>query len=154
MPRALMKVTLGNVKNIFGARFWFIVLVVALVASGLWFYFNPIEKDMAKVEPEFFYKAPDLISTLTGDQSAQKNIKAEKVVEITGAVKEVNDRNDRITIILRAGLEDHPAVICDMLKGERESVRKLQMGDTVKVKGIYKGFLKDAIFLNCVIVDE
>ena len=35
---------------------------------------------------------------------------------------------------------------------QAEMVRKLKEGDKIKLKGVFKGFLMDAIMLNCVLL--
>jgi hypothetical protein len=45
-------------------------------------------------------------------------------------------------------------VLCQMQEDQNQDLVLLEEGDHVRVKGILKGFLKDAIMLNCIIIKE
>lgn len=72
----------------------------------------------------------------------------EHVISIEGIIEDINDLNHRNTVILK-GKDSKRFVICDMQKSE--NVTLLNVGDTVTIKGILKGTLKDVILLNCII---
>lgn len=72
----------------------------------------------------------------------------EHVILIEGIVEDINDLNHRNTVILK-GKDTKRFVICDMQKSENLAL--LNVGDTVTIKGILKGTLKDVILLNCII---
>ncbi len=78
-------------------------------------------------------------------------LKVNEVVEIEGAIKEINFKNDRITVYLGATSDYNASVICDMQKNQKEKITKLNINDKVKLKGVFKGYLANAIFLNCII---
>ncbi|MEX0314875.1 MAG: hypothetical protein AB3N18_11900 [Allomuricauda sp.] len=120
----------------------------------VWFTLPLNSENVHNREPELFINAHNLISKLEGNASESVGLISEKIVEITGKIKEVNERNNRITIILGTGEKEHPSIICDMAEDQRDYVKSLSANDTIVVKGIYKGFLKDAIFLNCIVIHE
>lgn len=72
----------------------------------------------------------------------------EQVILIEGIVEDINGLNQRNTVILK-GEDTKRFVICDMQKSENLAL--LNVGDTVTIKGILKGTLKDVILLNCII---
>ena len=80
------------------------------------------------------------------------SLQPEQLVEIEGCIKEINTRNSRHTILLKGKKDASPYVICDMQTGQEKELKLLKENDTIKVKGIFKGFLKDAIFLHCIII--
>ena len=79
------------------------------------------------------------------------SLQPEQLVEIEGRIKEINTRNSRHTILLKGKKDAPPYIICDMLTGQEKEIKLLKENDTIKVKGVFKGFLKDAVFLNCMI---
>jgi len=78
-------------------------------------------------------------------------LKANEVLEIEGHIKEINYKNDRTTIFLGIENDNNAYVICDMQNNQKEEITKLNIEDKVKLKGVYKGYLANAIFLNCII---
>lgn len=78
-------------------------------------------------------------------------LEPERWVEIEGRIKAVNTLNRRNTILLKGKEDASPYAICDMQTGQENVLELLKENDTIKVKGIFKGYLKDAVFLNCMI---
>ncbi|WP_136468803.1 OB-fold protein [Flagellimonas onchidii] len=134
-----------------------VILTSILLVMGLcliWFTLPLNSENVYNKDPELYINAHNLITKLELNASESIGLVSEKVVEITGAIKEVNNRNNRITIILGTGDREHPSIICDMADDQRDYIKHLSANDTIVVKGIYKGFLKDAIFLNCIVIHE
>lgn len=77
------------------------------------------------------------------------NLEPERWVEIEGRIKEINTLNHRNTILLKGKEDASPYAICDMQIGQEKELGLLKENDTIKIKGIFKGYLKDAVFLNC-----
>lgn len=75
----------------------------------------------------------------------------DQVIAIEGVIKDINYVNQRHTILLRGNQEDLALVICDMQTDQAAKTGFLKQGDTVVLKGVFKGFLQDAVFLNCVL---
>lgn len=102
-----------------------------------------------EAEPELFLNAETLIAHFK--RESEYALGAEKIVEIEGTIKEINSLNNRITVLLEGGANASASVICDMQADQTKNLKKFKPKDTIRLKGIFKGFLKDAIFLNCVI---
>ncbi len=75
----------------------------------------------------------------------------ESVVLVKGEIKDINYLNERSTIILKGRSNDR-LVICDMQDNQKQTLKKLSIGDAIDVKGILKGSLNDIILLNCIIL--
>jgi len=78
----------------------------------------------------------------------------ETVVKIEGTIEDINFLNDRSTIILSDKKYEGFSAICDMQKAQSLKFKDLKLGDTITIKGILKGALKDIILLNCIIVNN
>ncbi len=74
-----------------------------------------------------------------------------KIIEVHGIVKAITTTNQRNTIVLK-GWQSDTNVICDL---ETQQINKpILIGTNLKIKGICKGFLKDVILLNCMILNN
>ena len=132
---------------------WTAAVLLILGVYLVWSTLITNTVDIAKRKPELYISAKDLVDLLE-NENITNILPAEKVVEITGAVKEINKRNNRLTVILHVEGKEHPSIICDMMEGQEEFIKKFAPNDTLVVKGVFKGILKDAIFLNCVVSHE
>jgi len=104
--------------------------------------------EISQKQPVYKLNAETIISLV--NSKSEVNIKPNAIIEIEGQVKEINNINNRITILLGSH-SNATSVICDMLPNQKDEILKLNLMDTIKLKGVYKGYLADAIFLNCVI---
>lgn len=123
---------------------------------GLYIYFgvyNNRVDDIKNVSPEVKIDSGQLVSSFILNEENANSVYRNKVVEIDGTVKEINFYNNRNTVLLY-GHTKYTSVLCDMQSDQIENVKKLTKGQKVKLKGICKGFLKDAILLNCVLINN
>ena len=144
-------------KNKNKYRIFRIALIISLTSLTI-FFFNKVylgafgSIDISSEIPVHKLDAKTVIDLIQeGDENVMK---AEQVVQIEGVINEINYLNNRVTILLGSGKKDSAQVICDMQKNQTAKISKLKLKDTIKLKGIYKGSLADAIFLNCVISQE
>ncbi len=126
-----------------------VIGVAALLYLAVTYLNNPDFVDITRVEPNYRLEAQTIIDL--GKNQNDNYLKTESIVEIKGVIKEINDLNNRITILLGTDKNELSCIICDMQSDQKEKITKLKPNDTIKIKGVYKGFLQDAIFLNCVI---
>lgn len=126
-----------------------VIGVAALLYLAVTYLNNPDFVDITRVEPNYRLEAQTIIDL--GKNQNDNYLKTESIVEIKGVIKEINDLNNRITILLGTDKNELSCIICDMQRDQKEKITKLKPNDTIKIKGVYKGFLQDAIFLNCVI---
>lgn len=134
--------------------FKIVLFLISLVAGYflLQFLLKPDLLDIAEVKPEVYLDANTLISNFKDGN--QTFLKTESIVEIEGSIKEINTINNRFTILLKGGESDSSSIICDMQANQSKYLTTLKLKDTIRLKGVFKGFLKDAVFLNCVISDR
>ncbi len=78
----------------------------------------------------------------------------EKLVEVEGVVEKVSFLNNRHTILLKGDTFTQNFILCDMAADEDNPTQKVVKGDTLKLRGVCKGFLLDVILLNCTRIDE
>ncbi len=126
-------------------------MLAALVGSLLLLggLYGSEDVNMLEAEPEFHLNAETLISHFKRENDTY--LEPEKIVEIEGTIKEINSINNRMTILLEGGADESACVICDMQTDQTQGIKNFRPKDTIRLKGVFKGFLKDAIFLNCII---
>ena len=96
--------------------------------------------------------ANDLIANFRDNEKSTNKKFAGKIVKIKGKVKEVSFLNNTNTIILLG--DENSGIICDFSQNQTKEIKALTKNQTVIIKGIYKGFLKDVILLNCLLIND
>ncbi len=109
---------------------------------------DPLNGDLTAVPATKVYTVEQLIS----ESSASKTIDGEPVIAVKGTVHEINNVNDRYTILLKGNAVGETYVICDMNTNQINTTKAVKSGDSILVKGLLKGILKDVIMLNCVVI--
>ncbi len=130
-------------------------LFCLLLVAGLYFYFgfyNHAYVDIDNVATEIKMSSGELTSKYILNEESANSIYRGKVIELEGIVKEISFLNNRNTVLLH-GDDKYSSVICDMQADQTEEVKKLVPGQKIQIKGICKGFLKDAILLNCMLIN-
>ena len=122
-----------------------IVFILSILLLGCQ---GHISEDLSSVEPKMLYSADNLISTL----QSEKKHNRESVIAVSGTVYEINTINKRITILLKGNEAQETFVICDMNSNQNSSIKTIKKGDSILIKGLLKGILKDVIMLNCIIL--
>ncbi|MFY0603417.1 MAG: hypothetical protein JXQ93_05675 [Flavobacteriaceae bacterium] len=108
--------------------------------------------DINTVSTELSITSDKLVRTYVKNEERANEMFSGKIVEIKGIVKEVSFLNNRNTVILY-GEDDAYGVICDFGTNQIKEIQKLSKNDHIKIKGICKGFLKDVIVLNCLLMN-
>lgn len=109
-------------------------------------------KDTSLVETEVAMDAQSFVDLVQGDDAVISRTLLEKAIEIKGTIKKVVYRDGVASVIITAS--DKNCIACQMQKNQKEMVSKMKIGDTIIVKGIYKGVLLDAILLQCLVLNE
>ncbi len=129
------------------ARFSY-VLIFMLISQCFLGCNDPLNGDLTSVKPSSVYTVAQLIS----ESRSAKTTDGEHVIAVKGTVHEVNTVNGRHTILLKGDTADETFVICDMNTNQSTTTQAVKSGDSILVKGLLKGILKDVIMLNCVVV--
>lgn len=132
------------------------IIVLAILCYSSYIFFNLLGSDTINVRETNSYaekKSNTLIADFTTNEEEANKIYAGKVLEVTGKVKEVSFLNNRNTLILQ-GEDKDTGIICDMNSDQLKSVLKISKGQRVTIKGVCKGFLKDVVMLNCILIDQ
>jgi len=134
----------------------YLVATLTVVLMGVllkWYINRPDRFTYANDQPLVEITVDD-ISDYFMPNTAIATLKPEQLVEIEGRIKEINILNSRQTVLLKGTLDQSPYIICDMQSGQEKELELLKENDTIRLKGVFKGFLKDAVFLNCIVTHE
>lgn len=116
------------------------------------FRFMETPRDTLHVKTQASLSSTELMSILSSRVDTTFNQYIDKVIAIESVITTINNKEGVYTILLRGDDKD-TFVICEMQKNQNTLIKELHTGDLVMVKGVFKGFLKDAILLNCVLTD-
>ncbi len=108
-----------------------------------------LNDDLTEVSSKKTYTIDNLAVQLKSITKSDRD----EVISVAGIVHEVNTINNRPTILLKGNVAAQMLVICDMNANQSKRIEKVKKGDSILIKGVFKGVLKDAIMLNCVIVN-
>ncbi|AXT49749.1 hypothetical protein D1818_02540 [Aquimarina sp. BL5] len=130
-------------------------LITLLLLGGLYIYlefYNYSHIDIDKVSTEIKTSSKHLTASFIQNEKDANSIYKGKIIAVEGIVKEVSFLNNRNTVILY-GDNKYSGVLCDMQSDQTVGIRKLKKGQKIMLKGVCKGFLKDAILLNCMLIN-
>ncbi|WP_298540159.1 hypothetical protein [uncultured Aquimarina sp.] len=131
-------------------------LITLLLLGGFYIYFEFYSyprMDINKVSTEIKTSSKNLTASFIKNEKNANSIYKGKIIEVEGVVKEVTFLNNRNTVILY-GDNKHSGVLCDMQSNQMMEIKKLAKGQKIMLKGVCKGFLKDAILLNCMLINQ
>lgn len=114
-------------------------------------YVNKKEKDTRLVETKASITTSELLSHIDNNNTDYLKKYIDKAIEVEGELKELTYKNNTYSLLLTCDNSDR-LVLCEMQKDEADKVENLKIGTSVKLKGIYKGSLLDAILLNCIFI--
>ncbi|WP_299436767.1 hypothetical protein [uncultured Aquimarina sp.] len=140
-----------NKKN----KITFLLFTLFLIGSlCVYFgYYNKPKINIINISTEINTSSEKLTVSFIKNEENANSIYKGKIIEVEGIVKEVTFLNNRNTVILY-GENKHSGVLCDMQSNQIMKVKNLKRGQKVMIKGICKGFLKDAILLNCMLINQ
>lgn len=132
--------------------FLYSLLSILLIAGFFFYQYNKETTiNIASKKHSFTYNASGLVNDFSKNEKLTNKKLAGEIIEIKGTIKKISFLNDRNTIILFGNKTS--GVICDFDNKHKLFIKKLKENQQITVKGICKGFLKDVILLNCVLID-
>lgn len=135
-----------------------IKVTIFLVAAGIavaviFLMLNREDVDIRKAKTEISVSTKDFINGFENSDHAAYKDYIEKAIEVNGVLHKITSKKDTYTLLLK-GQEIDTFVLCEMKKDQNSAIMLLNKGDNIKIKGILKGFLQDAIILNCIILED
>lgn len=123
------------------------VLIGAVVGYQLW---NKPHQDLAAAKTDVAVDATALYNEYNTDENAANAKYLDKVVAITGKVKEASkDADGSVKVSLDAGSE-MGVVACELSPFAKHTRTDFQSGEQVTFKGKCTGLNLDVVFVECV----
>ena len=120
---------------------------------GIYYILNYKGIDTREAKTEISITTNELFENFDTDKETSFDQYIEKALEIKGTLYQVTRKGNKYSLLLRGNQIDK-LVLCEMEEDQASIVESLKIGDEVRVKGILKGFLMDAILLNCIVLEE
>lgn len=125
-----------------GIFFLFILMICLCIVS-----FLP-KADLLNEKPDFYITSNELISDYLDNEPKADEKYLNKLVQISGEVKQINLTDQSSSILLVAnGMSN---VICQLNQNQKTNVK---VGDELTLKGICTGYLMDVVLVECIIVN-
>ncbi len=129
------------------------VAILFFMAAGYGFYlYNKKPADTRKESAAFTIPAHDMVTEYNKDETAADKKYLDKVVAVTGTVTEVKvDPSGQATVFLD-GNDPMTNITCSFYNDEAPTVKDLDKGATVTIKGNCTGKLMDIVLNKCSII--
>ncbi len=125
------------------------LLALALIGAGVGYYlWNKPHQNMATAKTDLAIDAATLFADYNADEAACNAKYLEKVIAVTGKVKEVTSDEGNIKVSLETGSDF--GVRCVLSTTSTHARTNFSPGETVTLKGTCNGLNFDVELSNCV----
>lgn len=123
-------------------------LLLAVVGGGVGYYmWNKPHQDIASATSDVTISANELLTAFqTGEEAANAKY-LDKIVEVSGEVREVGQTEGKTVVRLNAG-DSMDGVTCELDSNPKRT--DFKPGDQVTFKCTCSGFLMDVVLVRCV----
>ena len=141
-------------KGIQTKKRWLLLLTVAMavIMIGVFVVFNQTVKDTARVKTKGSFTSTEFLEKLATENGEKLEPYIEQAIEVEGIINEINILNGKKSIFI-TDKRIKGTILCELQKKQSTDVSALKVGEKIKIKGIYKGYLLDAILLNCIVLE-
>ncbi len=133
-------------------RLLLLVLAMAIITIGSFVIFNQPVKDTARVTTKGSFTSTEFLEKLATENGEKLAPYIEQAIEVEGIINEINIRNGKKSIFITDN-RIKGTILCELQKKQNTDISALKVGEKIKIKGIYKGYLLDAILLNCIVLE-
>lgn len=139
-----------NIKKLLVA-----ILVIVLVAAGFGFYsYNKKPADIRTTSANYQLTAAALLEEFNKDETVANQKYVDKVLSVQGRVSEVKlDADGQATVILDCG-DPMAAITCSFYENEAGSLKNINVGTEITIKGKCTGKLMDVVLNKCSIENK
>lgn len=135
-------------------KFKLIIIILLVLGTGAISYMIVFEKnefDITNKKTERKIEAIELFYKFENDENAANKLFLGKIIEITGIVSEIQNSQNNETLVIFKDDEEVFGVACTFKNAN--SIKMLEVGNKITVKGICQGFLTDVVVNNCVLIN-
>jgi lysyl-tRNA synthetase class II len=138
-------------------KYLWIFILAAIIFFGAIFYgireFTRTHKSLDNMKPLATLTAGELLNAFSQDESGTTALYADKVIQVTGKVSEIeiDEEDGSVDVYLEDELTEGN-IICEMAESSYDKAKALKIGDMVSVKGNCSGYMEDEILGSDVIL--
>ncbi|RMF02340.1 MAG: hypothetical protein D6772_03625 [Bacteroidetes bacterium] len=126
-------------------------LLLALIGGGVGFYmWNKPHQNMQNASVDVNITAPQLFEAFSQDETTANAQYLDKVIQVSGTVKEVSQSPEGITKVTLDTGDDMFGVICQLDELSAHKRTDFRIGEEVSFKGKCTGMLMDVVLVRCV----
>lgn len=126
-----------------------VLVLGAIGAITAYFMYNKPHKDMEAASADITLEATALFAAFQADEQAANAQYLDKVVQVSGKVKHVNQEDGKISVTLDSG-DEMSGVVCQLDDLSTPSRTDFKEGEQVTFKGMCTGVLLDVVLVRCV----
>jgi hypothetical protein len=128
-------------------------LLLCVIVVGVGFYlYNKPRTSAADRHTDDQVTAKELYRAFAADEPTANKLYANKVLEVSGNVLQVQQTGKDISVLLEGGSKDSGGVNCTIATGAPVTAPKV--GSTLHIKGMCTGFLMDVSLVDATIVNN
>lgn len=131
-------------------KFLPVFIIMALLAGAIaYMQWNKSHTDVAATKSDVTLSPDKLLEEFNNDENAANTMYLDKIIEVAGTVKSVNQVDVGGSISLDTG-DPMASVTCEFENSA--DVASVKEGDKIKVKGLCSGKLIDVVLNRCAVV--
>jgi hypothetical protein len=132
-----------------------ILLIGGVLAIGAavvaYLIYNKPHQNMDKATADIQITASELLSAFESDESAANAKFLDKIVAVTGEVRETSTTEEGVTTIVLDTGSAMSGIVCELDTLTEHPKTDFQPGETITVKGVCTGMLMDVVLVRCVV---
>jgi hypothetical protein len=129
-----------------------VLCLIVLAAWGYYWYQKP-RTGVTGQKAAYQLTATQLYETYQQDEKKADSLYLGKVIEVSGAIDNLQKTDSTVNILLSAG-QPTGGINCSLPAEEGSKTSALSKGATVRVKGRCVGFLMDVTLVDAVIINN
>lgn len=130
---------------------WIILFAIVFGLAFAWKEYNRTQASTENIDAIIPESAEYVIEEFIKNEQASGAKYNNKAIIFKGTVKSIELNDSVQTVIIGNNLQES-GVICEFEQKASIDLKKLKVGDSVRVKGICTGFLMDIILVRCILV--
>lgn len=123
-------------------------LIGAATATYLWF--KPVAK-ISNMTTEISIPANELFMAFENDEAAANEMYLNKVLEVTGIIKEVKNKENGLPAVIFETDDLIFGVMCEF--ESQEGAASIKVGELLTIKGVCTGKLLDVVLNRCELIN-
>ena len=133
-------------------KFWpFFILILIVAIIFAYKSYNKPHKEADSTQPDVIMTPVELMAAYDADETAANIKYLDKLIQLKGKVKQINQLTTGASLTLDAG-QEMAAVICEFQEGD--ALKGVQEDQEITLNGFCTGKLMDIVLVRCSISDS